>query len=204
MQAMKRVDGVELYRKFISQQVRPDGRTLTKHRKITISAASSQNDRNHDNDNDTGDYNHSGGPIGTSNGSSIVRIGSTSVVCGIKAEIADPLVSAPRDGHMVTNVELSSLCSPLYRPGPPPDQAQVLSETLSKTFLRYFFSCSFFLHRPSSNPSISLWPLDLRCWIYLNSAFLRARRFGCFMRMWFASMMTAMFSMPLSFPWLPP
>jgi exosome complex component RRP43 len=120
LQAMKRVDAHELYRKFIVQQVRPDGRTLTKQRKITVTP----------------------GTIGTSAGSSIVRIGATSVVCGIKVEVAEPLVATPTEGFVVPNVDLSPLCSSRYRPGPPPDSAQVLSETISKIFTRYFILSS--------------------------------------------------------------
>lgn len=115
LQAMKRVDAHELYRKFIGQQVRPDGRPLQKGRKVTVTP----------------------GSIGTANGSSVVRMGATSVVCGIKAEVAVPLVASPSAGFVVPNLDLSPLCSQKYRPGPPPDKAQIISETLASLISRY-------------------------------------------------------------------
>ena len=42
------------------------------------------------------------GSISTADGSSIVRLGDTTVVCGIKAEIAEPDLDAPEDGFLGT------------------------------------------------------------------------------------------------------
>lgn len=43
------------------------------------------------------------GTISSSEGSSIVRIGETTVVCGIKFEVRAPLLSASKDGFLGTN-----------------------------------------------------------------------------------------------------
>ena len=40
------------------------------------------------------------GSISTADGSSLVRLGDTTVVCGVKAEIAEPDLDAPEDGFL--------------------------------------------------------------------------------------------------------
>ena len=101
--------------------VRPSGRGLEEFRNPTIN---------------TGSLSHS-------SGSAVVRLGDTSVVCGIRAEIllASDIPHPPSDaeteadddlverlGLLVPNVELSTGCSPNHLPGNPPGtQAQALS-----------------------------------------------------------------------------
>jgi len=41
-----------------------------------------------------------GGSISTADGSSLVRLGDTTVACGVKAEIAEPDLDAPEDGFL--------------------------------------------------------------------------------------------------------
>lgn len=76
------------------------------------------------------------GSLSYSNGSAVVRLGDTAVVCGIRGEIllaSDiPNASANEDieklGLLVTNIESSTGCSPAHLPGNPPStQAQSLS-----------------------------------------------------------------------------
>uniref|UniRef100_A0A665VNQ5 Ribosomal RNA-processing protein 43 n=1 Tax=Echeneis naucrates TaxID=173247 RepID=A0A665VNQ5_ECHNA len=55
-------------------------------------------------------------------------IGNTTVICGIKAELANPTVEAPGKGYIVPNVDLPPLCSSRFRPGPPGEQAQAASQ----------------------------------------------------------------------------
>lgn len=57
-------------------------------------------------------------------------MGCTTVVCGIKAELAEPTVNEPKCGFIVPNVDLLPLCSPMFKPGPPAEQAQVLSRMM--------------------------------------------------------------------------
>lgn len=45
-------------------------------------------------------------------------------------ELATPKADIPDHGYIVPNVELSPLCSPKFRPGPPSEQAQVLSKLI--------------------------------------------------------------------------
>lgn len=53
---------VKYYRDYLNHELRPDGRELTKFRPIVINVDS----------------------IGTADGSAIVKIGNTTIVCGIK------------------------------------------------------------------------------------------------------------------------
>lgn len=81
------------------------------------------------------------GSLTHSNGSAVVRLGDTSVVCGVRGEIllASEVPHPPNDevseddfiedlGLLVPNVELSTGCSPAHLPGNPPSSlAQSLS-----------------------------------------------------------------------------
>ncbi|XP_070154846.1 exosome complex component RRP43 isoform X2 [Polyergus mexicanus] len=47
-----------------------------------------------------------------------------------RPELAIPRADIPDHGYLVPNVELSPLCSSKFRPGPPSEQAQVLSKSI--------------------------------------------------------------------------
>ena len=55
------------------------------------------------------------GAVGTADGSSLVKIGKTSVMCGIKAELANPPLASPDQGWVVPNVTIPPLSSPNVR-----------------------------------------------------------------------------------------
>ena len=69
--------------------------------------------------------------IGTADGSSLVKLGNTTVICGIKAEFGAPPTDAPDKGYIVPNVDLSPLCSWRFRSGPPGEEAQVASQFIA-------------------------------------------------------------------------
>ncbi|KAK6173596.1 hypothetical protein SNE40_017017 [Patella caerulea] len=96
----------EYYRKFLEKDVRPDGRELGECRSTVVNI----------------------GSITTAEGSALVKLGNTTVICGIKAELANPKADEPKNGYIVPNVELSPMCSAQFRPGAPGEQAQVLSQ----------------------------------------------------------------------------
>lgn len=52
------------------------------------------------------------------------------VVCGIKAELAEPRAANPEHGFIVPNIELLPLCASKFRPGAPTEEAQVIGFTL--------------------------------------------------------------------------
>ncbi|XP_071124993.1 exosome complex component RRP43-like isoform X2 [Mytilus edulis] len=97
---------VEYYRKYLEQDVRPDGRDLGEFRRTVLNI----------------------GCVTTADGSALVKLGNTTVMCGIKAELCKPKTETPKCGFIVPNVELSPLCSPHFRSGPPGEQAQVMSQ----------------------------------------------------------------------------
>ncbi|KAL3880410.1 hypothetical protein ACJMK2_032650 [Sinanodonta woodiana] len=105
---------LEYYRKFLEKDVRPDGRELGEFRPTILNI----------------------GCISTAEGSALVKLGNTTVMCGIKAELATPKTEEPSNGYLVPNVELSPLCSPMFRPGPPGEQAQVLSHFVNEVLDR--------------------------------------------------------------------
>lgn len=95
----------EFLRRFVSEGVRPDGRDLWQFRPTVLNV----------------------GAVGTADGSALVKIGETCVMCGIKAELANPPIDAPDCGWVVPNVTIPPLCSPDGRSGPPSTEAQSLS-----------------------------------------------------------------------------
>ncbi|KAJ7773241.1 ribosomal protein S5 domain 2-type protein [Mycena metata] len=101
--------------RFVAESVRPDGRPFDAWRDVSVNV----------------------GSISTANGSALVRLGETTIVCGVKAEIAEPELDAPDQGFLVPNIDLPALCSPKFKPGPPSDEAQVLSDRLNEVLSSY-------------------------------------------------------------------
>ncbi|GAB1519547.1 hypothetical protein RhiTH_002615 [Rhizoctonia solani] len=97
------------FERFIAEGFRPDGRKVDAWRDVRINV----------------------GSISTANGSSLVRIGDSTIVCGVKAEIAEPDLERPSEGFIVPNLDLPAICSPKFKPGPPAEEAQMLSEKIS-------------------------------------------------------------------------
>ena len=79
----------EYYLKFIKQNLRPDNRRLSDIRPCNI----------------VSDF------VNTTKGSSLVKLGSTNVVCGISARLCKPRDEEPNKGFIICNVELPALCS---------------------------------------------------------------------------------------------
>jgi len=99
--------------RFVEEGFRPDGRERSDWRDISVNV----------------------GSISNANGSALVRLGDTTIVCGVKAEIAEPDLDTPELGFVVPNIDLPAICSPKFKPGPPTDEAQVLSERLNDVLL---------------------------------------------------------------------
>ncbi|KAM9347961.1 exosome complex component RRP43 [Symphorus nematophorus] len=105
----KTAEPLEYHRSFLKENCRPDGRELSEFRTTTLNI----------------------GSISTADGSALVKVGNTTVICGIKAELANPTVEAPGKGYIVPNVDLPPLCSSRFRPGPPGEQAQAASQFIA-------------------------------------------------------------------------
>ncbi|CAD5120445.1 DgyrCDS9015 [Dimorphilus gyrociliatus] len=104
----KAVQPLQYYKRFLDQNIRPDGRRLQEARTTTVNV----NFCTH------------------ANGSAMVRIGNTTVCCGVKAEITTPSVTQPNDGIIVPNVDLPPLCSSAIQSGPPTDYAQTSTKLI--------------------------------------------------------------------------
>src|SRR5262249_21674431 len=82
--------------RFLQEKVRPDGRGPDDWRDIAINVGGwfgffpclSWSRTN------------LAGSISTADGSALVRLGDTTVVCGVKAEIAEPDLESPQDGFL--------------------------------------------------------------------------------------------------------
>ncbi|PWA23139.1 hypothetical protein CCH79_00002315 [Gambusia affinis] len=133
----KIAEPLEYHRSFLKENCRPDGRELSEFRTTTLNI----------------------GSISTADGSALVKIGNTTIICGIKAELANPTADAPGKGYIgkyhklscrtsllilltrflmtltcscsVPNVDLPPLCSSRFRPGPPGEQAQAASQFIA-------------------------------------------------------------------------
>ncbi|KAH0555340.1 exosome complex component RRP43-like [Cotesia glomerata] len=95
---------------YLSQDIRPDGREFLNYRPVNVNVSS----------------------ITQADGSAIYKIGNTKIVCGIKAELAEPRAESPDCGYLIPNVGLTPLCSSKYRPGPPSENAQVATKLVDQ------------------------------------------------------------------------
>ncbi|XP_068627927.1 exosome complex component RRP43-like [Battus philenor] len=105
----KLIHPVKYFNDYISRNIRPDGRKFSELRNIKLNINS----------------------IKTAETSGVVKCGNTTVICGVKLELATPRAEEPDSGFLVTNVELLPLCSSKIKPGPPSDYAQVISNIVS-------------------------------------------------------------------------
>ncbi|KAF7408027.1 hypothetical protein HZH66_002564 [Vespula vulgaris] len=109
----KIIHPVKYLHDHLAQDIRPDGRQFLSFRPISVNVSS----------------------ITRADGSAVFKIGNTTVICGIKAELTTPKVETPDCGFIVPNVELSALCSPKFHPGPPTEEAQVITKLIEHIFI---------------------------------------------------------------------
>jgi exosome complex component RRP43 len=110
----KKIQPIEYQKRFMEKGIRPDGRTFQNFRKSQIIT----------------------GSISKCQGSATVKVGDSIVVCGIKAEITEPAALTPRKGFFVPNVDIPPLASPLFRPGPPGEVTQSISQQIDELFMQ--------------------------------------------------------------------
>jgi exosome complex component RRP43 len=196
------------YERFVSENIRPDGRSFDGWRDVSLNVGA----RSFPTSLTRHAYPSSLGSISTADGSALIRLGNTTIVCGVKAEIAEPELDSSQDGFLgtfsqrtislktalirdgrdlVPNLDLPALCSPKFKPGPPGEDAQVLSDKLNEALTTYVepcsqsdvFSCSILMLEPSSgvlplsslciHPGKAVWVLyvDAICINYDGNAF---------------------------------
>ncbi|KAH6565375.1 hypothetical protein BASA61_008687 [Batrachochytrium salamandrivorans] len=105
----KKIQPLEYHRRFIQEGVRADGRPLLYFRNPEFNTDA----------------------ITSATGSMAMKLGETSVICAIKAELAEPGPTTPCQGYLVPNIDLPALCSPQYRSGPPSELVQSISTFLN-------------------------------------------------------------------------
>eukprot|EP00033_Pygsuia_biforma_P004177 GCRY01004584.1.p1 GENE.GCRY01004584.1~~GCRY01004584.1.p1 ORF type:complete len:274 (-),score=27.83 GCRY01004584.1:49-870(-) len=109
VETFKRVYPDRFFHHFLSKNIRPDGRGFMKGRQVAL-------------------FNDC---ISTAEGSSLVRLGKTSVLAVVKCEIAEPKIGNSA-GYFVPHVELSSLSSPNFRSGRPGEIALSISSLIHR------------------------------------------------------------------------
>ncbi|KAJ3064008.1 hypothetical protein HDU98_000232 [Podochytrium sp. JEL0797] len=133
----KKLHPQEFQRRFLGKGVRPDGREgLDSWRTAGIQR-------------DT---------LATCNGSALVRLGGTTVVCGIKAEVAVPDTNRPTTGWLVPNVDFPPLCASQFKPTGPGEFTQSVSEMVQRVVERFVvaFKTALFSYAFRSNNILDL------------------------------------------------
>ncbi|KAL1459224.1 hypothetical protein WDU94_011231 [Cyamophila willieti] len=108
--SLKLIHPIRYYKEYLKQKVRPDGRGVSSFRPVSLNINS----------------------ITTADGSAVIKIGKTSIICAIKAELTAPKPETPKHGLVCVSVELPPLCSSKFRPGPPSDEAQVATSFMNQ------------------------------------------------------------------------
>eukprot|EP00126_Sphaerothecum_destruens_P003105 Sdes_comp16624_c0_seq1m5925 len=105
VETFKRVHPLEFYRKFYEEEIRPDGRELLAFRDAQISV----------------------GCIKSADSSALVKLGESSVLCGLKLQLAKPNLLEPCLGFFLPNFQISPACDSNFRKGPPTEREQIMS-----------------------------------------------------------------------------
>ncbi|KAJ3326556.1 hypothetical protein HDU76_012818 [Blyttiomyces sp. JEL0837] len=62
----------------------------------------------------------------------MLLLGNTTVLCGVKAEVSVPRPDQPSAGYIVPNVDLPPICSPAFKPGPPGEFTQSVTDFVNQ------------------------------------------------------------------------
>lgn len=89
--AFQKIQPLEFYKKFMSENVRPDGRSFENSRKVSISC----------------------GSIETADGSCLCKVGHTTFLTGIRAELGQSTDLTP-NGELILKIHLPELASPKF------------------------------------------------------------------------------------------
>jgi len=109
--AFRKILPDEFYHRFLTQRVRPDGRSLSKTRRVNITT----------------------GNISSADGSAMVRLGeTTTVIAAVRADVAKPNEGQPTVGSLTVAVEAPPVCSSRYRPGKSPPDAVCATQLLNR------------------------------------------------------------------------
>ncbi len=70
--------------------------------------------------------------IGRAEGSSMVKLGDTRVIAGVKTGIGSPFPDTPEEGVLMTNIELSPVASPGFETGPPREETVEIARVVDR------------------------------------------------------------------------
>jgi exosome complex component RRP43 len=112
-EAFRQIYPEEFYRRFFSEGIRPDGRALLSNRKISSSS----------------------NVLSNTYGSSLVRIGNTSVLCGVTALLSAPSFITPDQGYLTLNLSVSPIAAPNITFGKPADDQVYIADSVRKLLL---------------------------------------------------------------------
>ncbi|MGC8607268.1 MAG: exosome complex protein Rrp42 [Vulcanisaeta sp.] len=100
----------DVMRKMIEQGVRIDNRGLNDYRELSIRV----------------------GVVRTADGSSLVSLGNTKVMAGVKVEVGKPFEDTPDEGALIVNLEIAPAASPDIEPGPPDENAIEIARVVDR------------------------------------------------------------------------
>ena len=109
-EAFRALNPLEYLRQFAGDGIYPDGRPLQQSRPITVTD----------------------GAITSADASSLARVGQTAVLATVILEVATPLATAPEEGFLDVNVQLSPICSEKYSFSPDSTPALCLADFLTR------------------------------------------------------------------------
>ncbi len=100
----------DVMRKMIEQGVRIDNRGLNDYRTLDIRV----------------------NVVRTADGSSLVSLGNTKVMAGVKVEVGKPFEDTPDEGALIVNLEIAPTASPDVEPGPPDENAIEIARVVDR------------------------------------------------------------------------
>ena len=71
-------------------------------------------------------------PVVKAEGSSLVKLGNTTVLVGVKMDVGEPFPDTPEEGVLITSAELVPLASPSFEPGPPDENSIELARVVDR------------------------------------------------------------------------
>ena len=113
--AFQRLYPDQYFERFLKEGLRLDGRALNVCRPVTVAVQTNP----------------------SADASAVVKIGSTSILAGLRLEVMVPKDTAPEDGSLVVNVEMTSLSYPEYRPGKQTATVHTITQALNDLLLRH-------------------------------------------------------------------
>ncbi|MBU5574977.1 MAG: exosome complex protein Rrp42 [Candidatus Aenigmatarchaeota archaeon] len=70
--------------------------------------------------------------IDRAEGSSIIKIGNTQIIVGVKLSVGEPFPDTPDEGILIVNAEFSPAASPSFEAGPPDENAIELARVVDR------------------------------------------------------------------------